>query len=150
MPRRGEAWFGTYRTTSFETLWANLPYDDRVRRPMNIRKQHLYSPLIALLLVGCVAGERRTVHIARTFDATSIKRIELREVNGEIHVDAVSPNSVSLDAEVRSWGHPPDPSKENQGYFEPKLEGNTLVIGRQQMHPFPWFHTDPLDRDYNL
>ncbi len=117
---------------------------------MNSRKQHLYSPLIALLLVGCVAGERRTTHITRTFDATSIKRIELREVNGEIHVDAVSPNSVSLDAEVRSWGHPPDPKKENQGYFETKIEGDTLVIGRKQSHHFSWFENDRLSIDYDL
>ncbi len=117
---------------------------------MNSRKPQLYSPLIALLLVGCVAGERRTVHITRTFDATSIKRIELREVNGEIHVDAVSPSSVSLDAEVRSWGRPPDPRKENQGYFETKVEGDTLVIGRKQTHHFSWFENDRLSIDYDL
>lgn len=117
---------------------------------MNSRKAHLYSLLIALLLVGCVAGERRTTHIARSWDATAIKRIELREVDGEIHIEAGSAPTVGLDASIRSWGKRPDFKKENQGYFETRVEGDTLVIGRREHRHFSFFDRDRVSIDYDL
>lgn len=121
---------------------------------MNSRKAHLYSPLIAplavLLLGGCVAGERRTTHVARTWDATAIKRIELREVDGEIHVEAGKAASIGLEASIRSWGKRPDPKKENQGYFETRVEGDTLVIGRREHRHFSFFDRDRVSIDYDL
>lgn len=122
---------------------------------MNTRKRRLYSPLLvtlgATLLAGCVAGERRTTHIARTFDASAIKHIELNEVSGEIHIVADAPNTVSLEAQVKSWGQAPDASKENQGYFETRIDGDTLVIGRREHHRhFVLFDRDRVVIDYDL
>ncbi len=120
---------------------------------MNSRKPRIYSPIAALLLVsltGCVAGERRTVHITRTWDATAIKRIELREIDGEVRIDAAAPNTITLDATVHSWMKRADPSKDNQGFFQTSVEGDTLVIGRQQHIHFTFFNRDRLAIDYEL
>ena len=120
---------------------------------MNSRKRRFYSPIVALLvasLTGCVAGERRTVHISRTWDASAIKRIELREVDGEVRIDAASPNTISLDATVHSWMKRPDPRKDNQGFFETSVEGDTLVIGRHERMHFSFFNRDRLSIDYEL
>src|SRR4051794_31975316 len=137
-----------------ETLSAKSRTIRGGRSRMNSRKAHLYSPLIALLAVlllgGCVAGERRTTHIARTWDATAIKRIELREVDGEIHVEAGTAATVGLEASIRSWGKRPDFKKENQGYFETRVEGDTLVIGRREHRHFSFFDRDRVSIDYDL
>ncbi len=120
---------------------------------MNTQKRRIYSPLVAILiasLTGCVAGERRTVHIARTFDASAIKRIELREVDGEIRIDAAAPNTISLDATVHSWMKRPDPKKDNQGFFETSVDGDTLIIGRHERVHFSFFNRDRLSIDYEL
>jgi hypothetical protein len=120
---------------------------------MNSQKRRIYSPLVAILLAsltGCVAGERRTVHIARSWDASAIKRIELREVDGEIRIDAAAPNTISLDATVHSWMKRPDPKKDNQGFFETSVDGDTLIIGRHERVHFSFFNRDRLSIDYEL
>src|SRR5258708_11503813 len=120
---------------------------------MNSRKRRIYSPIAALLLAsltGCVAGERHTTHITRTWDATAIKRIELREIDGEVRIDAAAPNTITLDATVHSWMKRADPSKDNQGFFQTSVEGDTLVIGRQQHIHFTFFNRDRLAIDYEL
>jgi hypothetical protein len=120
---------------------------------MNSRKPRFYSPIVAIILAsltGCVAGERRTVHIARTWDASAIKRIELREVDGEVRIDAAAPNTITLDATVHSWRKRPDPDKDNQGFFVTSVEGDTLVIGRRQRVHFSFFNSDRLSIDYEL
>jgi hypothetical protein len=117
---------------------------------MNSRNACLYSPLLALIFIGCVAGEHRTVHIARTFDASSIKRIQLREVNGEIHIAAAAPGTIGLDATVHTWTQHPDPKKENEGFFETRVAGDTLIIGRREHVHFSWFGRNNLAIDYDL
>src|SRR5258708_14679508 len=123
------------------------------RPRMNSRNPRIYSPIAALLLVsltGCVAGERRTVHITRTWDASAIKRIELREIDGEVRIDAAAPNTITLDATVHSWMKGAEPSKDNQAFFQTSVEGDTLVIGRQQHIHFTFFNRDRLAIDYEL
>jgi hypothetical protein len=119
---------------------------------MNSRKPHLYSLLGALLFVSCVAGERHTTHIARSWPASGIRRIEVREVDGAISVVAADPNTISLEANVQAWSQRPDPKKDNQGYFVTTLEGDTLVIGRREKRHggFSFFKFDKLTVDYEL
>jgi len=119
---------------------------------MNTRKQHLYSLLAPLLLVSCVAGEQKTTHIARTWPASGIRRIEVHEVDGGIRVVAADTNTIALDATVHSWSRRADPQKENQGYFETRVEGDTLIIGRREkLHiGLPIFKFDKLAIDYEL
>src|SRR5260221_13269069 len=100
------------------------------RLRMNTQKRRIYSPLVAILiasLTGWVAGEGRTVHIARTFDASAIKRIELREMDGEIRIDAAAPNTISPDPTVHSWMKHPDPKTANQGVFDTSVDAHTLL-----------------------
>ena len=80
----------------------------------------------------------------------AIKRIELREIDGEIRIDAAAPNTISLDATVHSWMKRPDPKKDNQGFFETSVDGDTLIIGRHERVHFSFFNRDRLSIDYEL
>lgn len=102
---------------------------------MNSRRTAIYS-LAAILLTGCVAGERRTAHIEKSWPAGSIKHIEVREIDGAIHVHAGPPDKVTLVADVKSRGIHPDSHKDNMGYFRTDLDGDTLLIGRRSSHSF--------------
>lgn len=96
---------------------------------MNSRSRYLYL-LPAMMLMACVAGERRTVTINRTWPATGLHRVHVNEVNGSVNVEAGAPNEITLVAHVSAY-EPPKQNEENQGYFETAVNGDTLDIGRQ-------------------
>lgn len=101
---------------------------------MNSRRQAVYSLAAILLATSCGSQmERRTVRIERQWPAQTIRRIEVREIDGAITVDAGSANSISLNAQVRSRKEPAAKA-ENQGFFLTRIEGDTLVIGRRREH----------------
>lgn len=98
---------------------------------MNSRNRLIYSLASLLLVAGCGAVmERRTAHIERRWQAGTIKRIEVREVDGAINIEAGSSDEIAMDATVHSRLAPKQ-GQENQGYFTTELNGDTLVIGRQ-------------------
>jgi hypothetical protein len=118
---------------------------------MNSRTRNIYS-LAAILLAGCVAGERRTAHIEKSWPAGQIRHVEVREVDGTINVHAGTTDKIVLVADVVSRGFRPDPRKDNQGYFRTDIDGDTLMIGRRSSHSFrfPIFHVDEAMISYDL
>jgi len=118
---------------------------------MNRRRHYLL--LVALLATGCVVGERHHDTITRTWPAAGIREIDLHEINGSVDVTAGSPNEISLVADVRERGVEPDRNKENKGYFETRIDGDTLSIGRQGEHrihiPFV-FNMNDISVNYTL
>ena len=126
---------------------------------MNSRNRTIYSlsviPVAALsamvLIAGCGAVmERRTAHFAHTWPVGTIHHIEVREIDGEINVEAGSESEITMDATVRSRRAPRN-GLENQGYFQTEVAGDTLVIGRRSEHHFNFFSFGNETRvDYDL
>jgi DUF4097 and DUF4098 domain-containing protein YvlB len=119
---------------------------------MNIRSRVIYS-LAVVFLTACVAGERRIVRIDRKWPAAGIRRVEVREVDGTISIDAGTADQISMQAVVHSRGVPPKQKEENQGYFRSEVDGDTLVIGRREGHihiGFPLFSRRDVRVDYAL
>jgi len=118
---------------------------------MNSRNRYLYL-LPALMLVACVAGERRTVTIQRTWNANGIHRVNVNEVNGSVNVEAGNPNEIALVAHVRAYERP-KPNEENQGYFKSEVNGDSLDIGRKSHHHIRFIgfnFGDDVQVDYSL
>jgi hypothetical protein len=126
---------------------------------MNSRNRTIYShsalllaALSAMFLVaGCgIVRERRITHIQHQWPAGTIRHIEVREIDGEINVEAGTDNEITMDATVRSSVKPRD-GQENQGYFRTEVAGDTLVIGRRNEHHFVFFRFGNETRvDYDL
>jgi len=119
---------------------------------MNTRAARLYLAS-ALLMTGCVVGQRHDTTIQRRWPATEIRTIEVVNVDGSINVEAGPPNEVSMVARVHSIGIEPHPRDENQGYFDTDLSGDTLRIGQEhrRMHiGFPFVLRSKLQIDYVL
>ena len=113
---------------------------------MNSRGLKIYS-LMALLLAGCVVrGERHVTHVEKSWPAATIKRIEVREVDGTINVHGGAADRVLLDARIRSYG------RQKTEEFRSDLEGDTLVIGRRERHRIRigFFHWNESRIDYDL
>jgi len=118
---------------------------------MNRSKKH-YLLTTALLATACVVGERHHETITRTWPIGAIKQIDLHEVNGSIDVEGTTSDQISLVADVRARGVMPDPKKENHGYFETNVDGDTLDIGRRgdRHFHFRFFDRDNITVDYTL
>ena len=120
---------------------------------MNTPVQRLYL-LAALLLAGCVAGERRVTTIQRHWPASDIHTIQVAGVDGSLSVEAGSPAEVTLVAHVRSRGHEPRAREENQGYFETDLSGDTLRISERKDHRrgffFLWNNRTSIDYELRV
>lgn len=119
---------------------------------MNSRNRIIYSLASLLFVAGCGAVmERRTAHIERRWAAGTIHRIEVREIDGAINIEAGPDNEITMDATVRSRIAPRQ-GQENQGYFTTEVNGDTLVIGRRHEHrKFRFFHFGNETRvDYDL
>ena len=98
---------------------------------MNSRNRIIYSLASLVLVAGCGAVmERRTAHIERRWPAGAIHRIEVRELDGAINIEAGSENEIAMDATVLSRVAPKQ-NRENQGYFTTQVSGDTLIIGRE-------------------
>ena len=121
---------------------------------MNRSIRNLYLLAAALSMASCVAvAERHTEVITRSWPASSIHRLELREINGSVEVSAGPVDTISLVAHVRARGVPANPSKENKGYFESTVDGDTLSIGRRENRQFriPFlFSTHDVLVDYEI
>jgi len=121
---------------------------------MNSRSRVIYSLLGSVLLfAACVPLEERTARLERKWPATSITRLEVREINGTISVDGGSPGEITMVATVHARGVEPKPREENQGYFKTEVDGDTLVIRtrnhRGRVH-FPFFGNEDIRINYEL
>jgi DUF4097 and DUF4098 domain-containing protein YvlB len=119
---------------------------------MNIRRKGFYLLGAALLLTGCVGGERHAVTVRREWPAARIERLEIKGVNGDLRVEAADTDRVTLVAEVKARGIAPS-KKENHGYFETKLDGETLRIVQERKRVrghFPFIGGAKLEIDYAL
>lgn len=121
---------------------------------MNRRnRRHYVLAAACLLAIGCGAiHERKVATITRTWPSAAISEIRLREVNGSVAINAGAGNEIRMVAVVRSRGVEPDKSKENQGFFETTLDGDTLSIGRRGRHRMhiPFFNSDSISVDYQI
>lgn len=121
---------------------------------MNRSIRNLYLLAALLSTTSCVAvAERHSDVITRTWPASSIHRLELNEINGSVEIAAGPVDTISLVAHVRSRGVPANPSKENKGYFESTVDGDTLSIGRHENRRFRFpfiFSTHDVSVDYEI
>ncbi|HET7712331.1 MAG TPA: DUF4097 family beta strand repeat-containing protein [Thermoanaerobaculia bacterium] len=119
---------------------------------LNRRSSSLYL-LLALLAAGCTVGERRREIIQREWPASSISRIELKEVNGSVKIEAWNGDRVTMTAEVFSRGIEPKANVENKGFFRSEVDGDTLRIGtsgRKRRHRIHWFGGSSVTVHYTL
>jgi hypothetical protein len=119
---------------------------------MNNRRKGFYLLGATLLLTGCVAGERHAVTVRRDWPAAHIDRLEVKGINGDLRVEAAATDRVVLVADVKSRGIAPS-KRENYGYFETVIEGDTLRIvqERKRVHArFPFIGGAKLEIDYAL
>jgi hypothetical protein len=120
---------------------------------MEPRKRWTIAVASALLLTACVGPEKHRTTITRTWPAAGIHRINVREVDGAINVVAGRPDEISLVAHIESRGFHPK-KEENQGYFQSRIEGDTLVLGRERgrsVHiSIPFFNSRELKVNYDL
>lgn len=120
---------------------------------MNSRNRRLYLPLGAILLASCVAGSRTEETITRRWPAAGINRIEIREVDGSVSIEAVQTTEISLVANVEARGFEPKKNEENHGYFKTVLAGDTLQIGREHERVIvriPFFNREDVTVNYTL
>lgn len=122
---------------------------------MNSRRRTLYLlAAISLLTLGCAVGERRVDTVTRSWPAAAIKRIDVHGVDGNVDVTAGTSDQVTLVAHVRTRDVSPKTNKENKGYFESSVDGDTLVIGDQRgVHvraPWFFFSNRDIEIDYEL
>jgi hypothetical protein len=120
---------------------------------LNSRNRRLYLLAAAFLVASCTVGERHRETITRDWPATEIRRIELNEVNGSVSIEATPSDKISLVADIRSRNFRPQPNAENHGYFEARIDGDTLTIGQRKharVH-FPlFFRSNQTEIDYRL
>ena len=107
---------------------------------MNRVHRALYLPLVALLAVSCGRaeahddardGSSENVTITRNWPAADVRRLRVMEVDGSVSVNAAEDGQISLVA-TASGDLDRKPGQENDGLFESRIEGDTLVIGRRK------------------
>jgi hypothetical protein len=101
---------------------------------MNSSTRRLYFLIASLLLASCMGGKRTEETITRQWPAAGINRIEVREVDGNLSVEAGAPGEISLIANVQARGFERKRNAENHGYFQTVISGDTLRIGREHEH----------------
>ena len=120
---------------------------------MNRRRYSVYSLLVALAAAGCVVPmEEHRAHFDQRWPANTIRRVEVHEIMGTIDVEAGSPDSVQMSADVRARTKA-DKSKANDGYFRTEVVGDTLVIEGQHRHRhfvIGLWNSDDVRVDYHL
>ncbi|HVR43128.1 MAG TPA: DUF4097 family beta strand repeat-containing protein [Thermoanaerobaculia bacterium] len=82
--------------------------------------------LAATLAAGCYAPEARVHEYARSWDSSSVRRVEVRAHNGRIVVEAGAADEIRMVARIRGRGRDrnTDPSK----LIEATIDGDTLRI----------------------
>jgi hypothetical protein len=78
--------------------------------------------------------EQHTARFEKKWPATTVTRLNIREIDGTISVDGNSPGEVSMVAAIHARGVRPDPKKDYQGYFLTELDGGTLTIRTPHEH----------------
>ena len=101
---------------------------------MNTHSRAFYSLLAVTLVAGCVPLEKHTARFEKKWPATTVTRLDIREIDGTISVDGNSPGEVSMVAAIHARGVRPDPKKDYQGYFLTELDGGTLTIRTPHEH----------------
>lgn len=121
---------------------------------MKKRSLAVHSLALASLIAGCAGRiEERRAHYERTFPATGIRRVEIREVTGRISVEAGSDDRIQMTADILARGLEPVRGKENDGYFTTEVSGDTLIIEtahRRNRGAFMFFHGPELTAEYEL
>lgn len=121
---------------------------------MTNRKRNVWL-LFALLATACggaLGGPRETLTIQRQWPAAEIERLKVSEVGGNISIEAGETNQISLVATVRGRNLETKADRENKGFFETRVSGDTLRIGRREKKNFNFFlfDKDDLEIDYKL
>lgn len=120
----------------------------------NRTRRHYLLGLALAATVACSVQERRQEQVVRQWPAGAIRHLEVDEVSGSVSVIAGPPEQISLVATIQSRGdHKPDGQKENKGYFETEVVGDTLRISREHRRGRRWFFHfghDDLEIDYEL
>jgi len=120
---------------------------------MHSRSRSFYLLLTPILLVSCVVGKRTQETITRRWPAAGITRVEIREVDGSLSVEAGNPAEITLVAEVQARGFEPKKDEENHGYFKTSISGDTLRIGRERERVIvriPLFNRNDVTVNYSL
>ncbi|MGZ4778042.1 MAG: DUF4097 family beta strand repeat-containing protein [Thermoanaerobaculia bacterium] len=120
---------------------------------MNSRSRRFYFLIAPLLLAACVPGKQTQETITRQWPAAGINRIEIREVDGNVSVEAGPASEISLVANVQARGFEPKKNAENHGYFQTVIAGDTLRIGREHEHMvvrIPFFGRNDVTVNYTL
>jgi hypothetical protein len=120
---------------------------------MNNRSRRLYFLTAPLLLAACVAGKHTQETITRQWPAAGINRIEIREVDGNLSVEAGSASEITLVANVEARGFEAKKNAENHGYFQTVVAGDTLRIGREHERVvvrIPFFGRNDVTVNYTL
>jgi DUF4097 and DUF4098 domain-containing protein YvlB len=122
---------------------------------MNMPTRNIFLIAAVTLAASCsIGGPTHDETISRTFPAAGVHRLDLREVNGSVDISAGPADSITLVAHVHARGQQPDARKDNKGYFETNLDGETLVVGRrnERRHVgFPFvFSTHNVSVDYDI
>lgn len=120
---------------------------------MNMSTRNIFLVAALTLAASCTLGPTHDETISRRFPAAGVRRLELQEVNGSVDVSAGPADTITLVAHVHARGQEPDARKDNKGYFETNLEGETLVVGRRgERHVrFPFvFSTRNVSVNYDI
>jgi hypothetical protein len=86
--------------------------------------------IAAVAVMAACSGEPYATKIEKRWAGGTIRRIDLREVNGSVTIDPSSAGDVQLVADVQSRGIAPTKA-DNQGFFRTELDGDTLTVGRK-------------------
>jgi hypothetical protein len=120
---------------------------------MKDRTRSLSLLAIPLLLAACVVGKKTQETITRRWQAAGISRVEVREVDGSLSVEAGNPGEITLVANVEARGFEAKKQDENHGYFKTTIAGDTLRIGREHHRVtvrFPFFGRNDVTVNYAL
>src|SRR5437870_11336282 len=101
---------------------------------MNTNSRAIYSLLAVTFVAGCVPLEQHTARFEKKWPATTVTRLDVKEIDGTISVDGNSPGEISMVAVVHARGVRPNPKAEYQGYFRTDFSGDTLSIETANAH----------------
>ncbi|HKO54362.1 MAG TPA: DUF4097 family beta strand repeat-containing protein [Thermoanaerobaculia bacterium] len=115
------------------------------------RSHYLLTAAAAVLAMSCAVGEKRSYTVEKTFPASAIQRIEIREVDGSLKVEAGTGDTITLVAQVRSRVQPTRGRDENYGFFRTEVDGDSLTVGRIKQHrKLHFWDSNDMTIDYSL
>jgi putative adhesin len=115
------------------------------------RSHYLLTAATALLAMSCAVREKRSYTVERTFPASALQRVEIREVDGSLKVEAGSDDKITLVANIRSRELPKKGADQNYGFFTAQIEGDSLSITRvRQTRKVLFWDSNDLTINYSL